>query len=414
MTPTEPSRHQEQPHPTHVQRLEMEVGIHYNFLQRLFREWFKPQEPQIHPGQIVHDVNPDSHEVVPKEFVAQACRDQEELIRANHFLEEITEKCDKLGEHCRALTSQLAKLRGTKEALDEKTDECREIRERWQAAIGELSDLKSSNCAFIVDDSEMTGNWKTLQYTIKNFARLYFRQTIQPQQLSEHQVELLLSISPRYQEFLANEAQVHLLFQSLVWKWIFVNFLKDPTMVWGVDVSKVTKKVFGYIKPRGPMENYHAWRAQTAQMIQGRNGTNDELKDCCEKELHRFIVQFLPENMLHSERNAEIIDRKVKGIIGKAIDLAVIFNQSRCDYRVRGVHHGHIFSSSTMEYYDEKCNAAKVDLMVSPALLKYGNSRGKGYDQHIVLAKSSVYSFFQDVEQDEDEDQDEGGELIKL
>ncbi|KAI1307115.1 hypothetical protein F5Y03DRAFT_394155 [Xylaria venustula] len=369
MTPAEDSRYQEQPRPTHVQLLEMEVDTHYNFVQRLFRGWFPPQEPQSHPGHLVRRIDPDLYEVVPREFVAQAHRDQEELIQIKKFLKEMTEKHDKLGENCQALNSQLDKLRDTKAALDEKTGECSKIRERWQAAIGELSELKSSNCAFVVDDSEMTGNWKALQYTIKNFARLYFRRAIQPQKLSERQVELLQAVSPLYQEFLVNEAHVHVLFQSLVWEVISVALLQNPTMVWGKDISKATRKLLRYIKPSST-EDYHAWRAQTAQLIQVGNGTNDELKDYWEKTLHEFIVQFISDNVLRSDRNAEIIYRQVKGIVGKAINLAVIFNQSRCNYKIQVVDHGRIFNSSTMEYYDEQCDAANVDLMISPALLK--------------------------------------------
>ncbi|KAI0533440.1 hypothetical protein GGR58DRAFT_506363 [Xylaria digitata] len=301
--------------------------------------------PQINPNHVLVDINPNIQEVVPKDFVEKAYRND-------------------------------AKLRDIKEAL-EKT----------------IEEFSKQN--FVVDDAEMTAKWKSLQYAIKNLARTYFCDLIPLEQLSHDQAARLERVSPLYQQILSTEGQVHLLFQSLIWKRITEEILWDSTIVWGERISAAFTTL---LKVRwNSTEDYHAWRAQTGEIIQGGIGVHDRYERHLKMKLYS-ISRFIPKKKLSNEKYATIFRHSVEEIIDKAIELAVISNQSWCAYHVKVVAHGNRFDPTTMEY-GEECDAPQVDLMISPALIKCGNSRGKNYNQWLVLAKSHVHSFDQHTQE---------------
>ncbi|RWA13458.1 hypothetical protein EKO27_g1641 [Xylaria grammica] len=334
--------------------------------------WKRPQRMhQIDPNHTLAPIDPNTHQVVSNDFVAS--------------------------EH-----QTRTKLRDIKHALDKKTEECDEIREHLQAVVGELNDLKSSKQNFVVDDAEMTAKWKGLQYSIKNLSRAYLYNLIPLNQLTRDQVKLLESVSPLCQQILSTEGQVHLLFQSLIWTLIALDILQRPTTVWRENLSTAVRTVLEV--KWNSMEDRHAWRAQTGQIIQGAEGVYDGQKAYLKRGLRNIISQFIPREQLSNDTRELIFRRSTREIIDKAIELAVIFNQSRCEYSVEMVAHGERFESVLMEY-SEECEAPRVDLMVSPALIKCGNSQGEHYDRWLVLAKSHVHSFNQTPQEGKSEDE---------
>ncbi|KAI0452986.1 hypothetical protein F5B21DRAFT_505715 [Xylaria acuta] len=370
---TEVTQQMDLPPPVHLQYLEMQLARQYRFIQDLLRPRSWPlRVSEINPSINSVGINPNTQEIVPKDFVEQAHRDR-------------------------------AELGDLRQALKEKMEECDKIREHRQAAVGELSDLKSSKQTFMVDDAEMISKWNQLQYGIKNLARTYLHNPISPKRLTQEQGELLELVSPLYQEFLSAEGKVHLLFQSLLWMYITVRILWSPAKVWGGNLSSAFDTL---LKLRyDSKEDYHSWRAQTAGIIHNAKGIHNKTAWHLKGRIHSTIVQFIPEEILSDERHGEIIDRSVERIVDKAIEIAVIFNQSRCLYRLRRVIHRERFSPKAMEY-DEDCDAPQVDLMISPGLLKFGNSKGEDYDQRLVLAKSHVCTLKQGIEEETDEGED--------
>lgn len=273
----------------------------------------------------------------------------------------------------------------------------------------------------MVDDAEMVSKWNQLQYAIKNFARTYLYNPISPKCLTQKQGALLESVSPLCKEFLSTEGQVHLLFQSLVWMYITERILMNPTKIWGKTFSgafdTLLKIRHSKLHPNtyvpillniliDSKEDYHSWRAQTGGIIQNARGTSNTMARDLKREMYSIIAQFIPKNALADKRHGDIIHRSVERIVDKAIEIAVIFNQSRCLYRLRRVVHRERFSPTAMEY-GEECDAPQVDLMISPGLLKFGNSKGEDYDQRLVLVKSHVCTLKRDTEEEEDGDTDE-------
>ncbi|KAI0553201.1 hypothetical protein F4679DRAFT_532316 [Xylaria curta] len=232
-------------------------------------------------------------------------------------------------------------------------------------------------------------------------------------------------MNPMYQEFLNTKGQTHLFFQSFVWICLTGWILRDPTFLWGPKLSVAFDTLLEVRQSKSLIvtlfatillnntaeskEDLHSWRARTGEIIQDARGIDSQTECDLKNDIYFSIVQFIPKGTLSNEKHKEIIHRSIERIIDKAIKIAVIFNQSRCVYRLREVLPRERFSRRTMEY-DEECDAPQVDLMISPGLLKFGNSRGEDYDQRLVLVKSRVCTLKQNTDKDGEEDEDGTGE----
>ncbi|KAI1128369.1 hypothetical protein F5Y10DRAFT_265281 [Nemania abortiva] len=368
------TQYTEQPPLVDLQFVETELRRQQGLIEQFLRHWVWFQQMvgikrEIRPISF----DPNTQQIVSNNFVEHANRTHVELANAQ-------------------------------QALIKKTEECDNIREHWQAVVGELNDLKSSKQIFMVDDAEMTAKWKHLQYCIKNFARTYLRDFSYPEPLTPEQLQLLESVNPLYQEFLTTEGKVHCFFQSFVWLYIAHRILRNQTIVWGKDVSTAVRALSKACCAHRD-EDFHVWRAQTGEMLQKERGIDGKTAEILKKKLYQRLVQFIPGDIMHDAKREEMIRRSLEGIIDKAIELATIFNMSRCVYDCEIVEPGMRFDPEAMEH-DEEYDAPLVDLMISPALVKYGNSRGQNYDQYLVLAKSHVCSLMQNTQIEERQNAD--------
>ncbi|KAI1742897.1 hypothetical protein F4680DRAFT_471797 [Xylaria scruposa] len=368
---SEASQHTEQHLISHIQYLETQLAMKCRFIQGYLRGWFWPfQTSEASLDVELVGINPNTHEVVSKDFKVQS----------------------------------QAELHDLRQALKEKNEECDRIREYWQAAIGELSDIKSSKQVFMVDDAEMISKWNQLHYRIKNFAKTYLSNFVAPIWLTQKQAALLESVNPLYQEFLSAEGRAHLLFQSLIWMYVTERILSKPTKVWGEPISAAFDMLLRV--SRESTEDYHSWRAETGGIVQKARGVHNKIELQLKDRLYSIIMQFVSKEAVSDEEHEKIIRLSAGRIIDQAIEIAVIFNQSRCVYRLKRVLHRERFSTKTMEF-DEGCDAPQVDLMIFPGLLKIGNSRGEDYDQRLVLVKSRVCTLKQDANEDGEENEDD-------
>ncbi|KAI0112376.1 hypothetical protein GGR51DRAFT_568512 [Nemania sp. FL0031] len=345
-------------------------------LAQFYRHWARvKQSLGLDPESRLESINPNTEVVVPKEVLTEAHQNR----------------------------IQLANIEN---ALSKKIEECNKIREHWQALVGELSDLKSSKQVFVVDDVEMTAKWQQLQYSIRNFAKTYLRNVISPESLTGEQKHLLKLTGPFYREFLSTPGQMHLLFQSLMWLYVTETILVKPHVVWGKDTFAAVETLTKACSDRG--EDYQAWRAQTGEILQKQKGISGKTEVVLKEDLFHMMEQFIPREAIHDE-HVKIMYRSMGKIVDKAIELAVMFNQSRCIYRCKAVPIGWRFDPEIMDD-DEECSTPQVDLMVSPVLVKYGNSRGQNYDQHLILAKSHVRCLMQTMQEKErNDDNCDGG-----
>ncbi|KAI3324386.1 hypothetical protein HD806DRAFT_522176 [Xylariaceae sp. AK1471] len=330
--------------------------------------------------------DPRTHILMPRDLAIQTERDHAELEVKNHELE---------------ITNH--KLKCKTKDLEKKTEECDKLREHWQAAIEELSELKSTPQAFTVDDPTMMSKWKQLKYNIKNLAIVHLNNVVALDRLTKKDDDALAAVSRLYRAFLTTEGQTHYLFQAFVWKFISDKLLDRPAAVWrkkyasstetllragqsecGAVVLRHTLLRLIIVTTAQSMEEYHAWRAQTGEILYKERKFDDA--EAIKRQLTLSIRPFI------SEKDTFAVCQALEGIIDQARDIAVIFNRSRSDYQIKCTQQGQRFDDQTMEKLGQK-HMERVGMSISPALLKFGNSKGEMYDDRIVLAKSLVYGF---------------------
>ncbi|KAI1108353.1 hypothetical protein F5Y14DRAFT_457112 [Nemania sp. NC0429] len=299
--------------------------------------------------------NAQTDELVPKGFTAQAVRTD-------------------------------AELHETKQALGQKIQECDAIKERLQAATEELGHLRTSKQFFRVSDTEVLAKFKQLQYKIENLAKTFLSGIITPEKLEEKK-ELLKSVSPLYREFLNTRGRAHLFFQSLIWRYISPKILEDSTMIWGRNVSHAVKTLL-HFQPNS-VEEAHAWRAQTGEILQAGAGVSEEAKLSFRNTLHAQIVEFIPSQAMSDRNQVEIVNRSLSSIIDKTFEIAAIKNQSRCRYRCGGLQSNRPFASWLTENVEE-CDAPQADLIISPVLVRFGSLSGQNPTESIILAKARI------------------------
>lgn len=135
------------------------------------------------------------------------------------------------------------------------------------------------------------------------------------------------------------------------------------------------------------------WRSVTGELFHATNGINGTHRDVLIRELLRSLVRWntLPMQEFH---------RCVQVMVDKTLELACIFARSKAYYRFwDGPAQKHDGGTADefliMAEYMEECGGDRsggqvVDLILSPARVKFGNSEGQDYDEYVVLAKANV------------------------
>ncbi|KAI0188951.1 hypothetical protein EV127DRAFT_482193 [Xylaria flabelliformis] len=308
----------------------------------------------------LHNFDPQVHQVVPNSYVTRAERAQNTI-------------------------------KSLKKEINEKTNEHDSVVSLWQQALQELDEIKSSKKSLIVDDDAMTGKWKQLQFIIRNLSTSFLHR-ITPFSINSIADEIL----ERYRRLMpiTTKNKLNHLCQILIWDFITTRVLLEPITVWGQDISDPTMKLFAAIVKDWPngdkisASDYHAFRAQTGEIINTATNVDVTICDNLKAELKAQLRPFT------SPENAKEVSRQSDNIIDKAVDLAIIFLRARCFYYLEPTDRDSelLFDANTMDNVDgDEGEDSSVISIISPALLKDGNSKGENYGESIVLAKAVVW-----------------------
>lgn len=136
------------------------------------------------------------------------------------------------------------------------------------------------------------------------------------------------------------------------------------------------------------------WRSVTGEIFHTIIGVDEKHRLLLIGELLGVLApsSSMPEEDFH-QRMEEIVD--------KTLELASIFARSRAHYGVwdgpMQDRHGFTVDGFPLdaEWMDE-CggdgSGKVVDMVLSPALVKFGNAEGQDYDEHVILAKANIIS----------------------
>ncbi|KAI0439054.1 hypothetical protein F4803DRAFT_554474 [Xylaria telfairii] len=275
-----------------------------------------------------------------------------------------------------------------KKEINEKTNMHDSVLSLWQGALEELEDAKSSKRFLTVDDDAMTSEWKQLQFIIKSLSTsyLYGLSTSGISSLGPKELKRYRQLMPMPSEGPTENEYIHLS-QILIWEFITAKILTAPTVLWGRDISNLTERLFRIVKVgnRVSASDFHAFRAGVGEIMNAATDVDLTVHDNLKTQLRKEVWPFI------SPENVENVIRQLDTIVDKAVNLAIIFTQSRCHYHIRTMNRRckRLFDPNTMDNVGNQ-DSLRVYSIISPVFFKYGNSKGQNYDERIVLAKAAV------------------------
>ncbi|CAJ2504005.1 Uu.00g113990.m01.CDS01 [Anthostomella pinea] len=285
-------------------------------------------------------------------------------------------------------------LDATKEALADEKALREELNTSYQAAVDQLMVLRSNKGLgnFVVEDGDMVIQWKNLQFDIRDIAVQHIARPVPDEPLSLDAVQPFKPLSMLYKSFLQSKAYRRHIVQALIWDHLCRDILLVPTKIWGPEISdlaeSLSRTVAGESNTEQSATDYHSWRAQTGQIIHNTAGTDEKTLESAVRNIGRAL------RPLVGDGHRQELKDSLKEVVTKAAELASIFSKSRSHYICRDIMENFAavaYDDDLMQDVRQANRPAPVRLMLSPALVKYGNSKGKNYDKSIVLAKAVVF-----------------------
>ena len=138
------------------------------------------------------------------------------------------------------------------------------------------------------------------------------------------------------------------------------------------------------------MKQYHTWRAQATTMVSRIHDPDVDVSTTIAKYSHN---KFTSVNLTN---DGPAFYQEAEAITKLAMEIAkALLIQSKANFRVKAYTMGcvrDLFDNDEMEIHDQvqRSEMMTVDLVLSPALIKHGNSDGEFYDHKEVLVKVQV------------------------
>ncbi|KAF7523137.1 hypothetical protein G7054_g11867 [Neopestalotiopsis clavispora] len=227
------------------------------------------------------------------------------------------------------------------------------------------------------------------------------KQGIQNESHDRGKLAALKKITPTYTVFLRTSNDCIDMVQAVIWEklsgYIFASRNCSSWVYWSGNLNDKLKPTIDSVS-RGHWEdtNFHLWRSQTAALISSY-ALDEEVKvqaNSIVGELEKDIKYLLKgwESGLRNDLSGLVID---------ALKLDIDLSQQKawwfCEYPGapdRRTRYDIEFQSATMkaanDNFDER-TATHATLMISPALMKAGNSNGGNYNMVQLAVESSVH-----------------------
>ncbi|RYP56853.1 hypothetical protein DL771_011557 [Monosporascus sp. 5C6A] len=292
-------------------------------------------------------------------------------------------------EHTKSLTEEILRLKKrdfqVKIALEEKEKEYEAMRASLHEALGEIEQLRSAARTFAeVDDDTIVSQWKELKFLILNLARRRFNRPIKLDLLSPQHVEDFRVVSAVYPDIVVRRQCISSFFQAFIWRFLVHHVLNSPSNIWGNRLGDVIDESY----KNSQEKQYHALRAQVYKVVHENSEIDENRIGSLTQFLNARVHQF------DFVRQGPSLESILTKIITKASELAATFAQAKAAYGAYGGRQGGNanFSDRWMETTGEKVtNSRRINLMITPALMKSGNSDGENYNGFTVLDKADVF-----------------------
>lgn len=273
-----------------------------------------------------------------------------------------------------------------------------------------------------VSDNEISRRWKQLVFQIRQFVDNYSTPVFDLPKESE---ELWTSMMPNPAIFFASPDLSPLVFEAHIWSFLYKHIFDKHSKTWAGDLGKSFSKFSGGVLgkfysfvilniftngflglvARDPsfFVEYHDWRSRSAVFLTRLSPHEDNVSQ------HHDLVSLMIRELFELHQDTDKMDlNQVKddamGIFNEAMELDLIFRQSRAHFDFIfsmpsrpdvSTKHGFEFDPVCMIMLQNARSVSndgepKVDLIVSPALLKRGNNDGAHFDQISWVFKMGV------------------------
>ncbi|KAK7961950.1 uncharacterized protein PG986_002775 [Apiospora aurea] len=283
------------------------------------------------------------------------------------------------------------------------------LQQKWQQAETELEALKQQSSLKLsssedIDDKIILEGFKLLAARIKNMAKVYFSSGPLSKTANGDNKKLFDRIAFEWgNKYLKEPARKQYFIEAVIWHQLIDSFLGRPLAIWSRVMGENLRQLHQKIWVPSQVENlqsYHSLRVQLAEVflqVHGRNGHylgNRDTAAANKAELVNGLKEIL-KNYIYDVQRCQ---QELRIIVDKAVDLAYSMAMAKAQYDVRlsstlysDVYHGFTIEPASMRnFVVEDCEDEEVELVISPALLKFGTSEGEDYGSSIVLVRARV------------------------
>ncbi|KAI1077079.1 hypothetical protein F5B20DRAFT_583570 [Whalleya microplaca] len=311
-------------------------------------------------------------------------------------------------QQCQELQRKLA------ETITQNEQRCQEMLQKWQAAENQLAQLRqlpeaAPDSVGAINQDEVIKVWKSLKYRIINLVRNKFQGLPFRTATKNEQKEFFSRMSVDYDElFLRSDELKGYFIEAAIWQKLLDEILLVPASVFtkeaGRTVLYAQQQALGSNPrfdtiPQGVLKNYHEWRTHTGQALYKIYSSHLKNEDVGKNEQWNGFAIHLAQffSRYSSQPDEDSLRSDFHGILKRAIDLAALLARSRAHYELcmaentysKKLHDFH-YDEDWMEAECEGFEGRGVDLIVSPALFKYGDENGEHYDQRKVVVQARV------------------------
>ncbi|KAH6635070.1 hypothetical protein B0J18DRAFT_37747 [Chaetomium sp. MPI-SDFR-AT-0129] len=193
--------------------------------------------------------------------------------------------------------------------------------------------------------------------------------------------------------------------ESWIWRSLYISAFDAQSEVWAGEAGKTFRISWDQVRQHATpdnMDSFQDWRVQSSHLISQLN-VHDKLKfiECLARKMVSKLKVLASSAASHGK--LETMEREAVDIFRKAVELDEIFRLSRSDYQIfitrlsppqaKPPDLGFDFDTRTMEIIRDFSTMSppekttKVDLAISPGILKAGNADGTNYGTESILAK---------------------------
>ena len=301
-------------------------------------------------------------------------------------------------------------------------------------AVDDLHNLQSERDCRIADEVFIS-SWGKLRYDIKNWAATYFvgKSRINRRDWRGRSSKPDFSrLSRDYKDYMRSENYRYILIQAFMWQQLIENVFNDSNngLYWADKTHNGLRSIQNRLNPQmtetsnaidhsikdalkartrddNDLKEYHTWRAKTTQLLLAQERSSHCMDDRINNLVQKLSLYLQP----YAKSLDDKIDAPLKDIVMAAVDLdskmkmqKAVFTPKLYFNREKSLSFEFSFDCSSMELIDETLGCSTesvgkdddaqeplpVELVVSPALLKTGNSMAEEYQTHHILVKAQV------------------------